>query len=112
MHKLRHVHNPGLPVGNPLHALHDGLITPSSNIENERGGAVGSPLISFNSTFDDSFLDNLLSPSRPEERVSSPQPVEQNAVVVTPPSNQPFECERTTQDLYSWFQNSPNYEDF
>ena len=112
MHKIRDAPNPGMPIGNPIHALNEGLVLPSANIERERGAVRCAPLVSLDSTLDEDFLDNLLSSPRREERVSSPHQDEPNEVLITPPSRSPFEYQRRTQDLYSWFRNSPSYEDF
>ena len=118
MHLLRGVPNPGLPVGNPLHALNEGLILPSSNIMERRRGDIGPPQVSyncsFNDDFEDDFLQNLLSSPRQESETPSTSSSDNpNAVLVTPPpKHQPFVPRKSTQDLYSWFSNSPNFEDF
>lgn len=113
MHKLRDYPNPGLPVGNPIHALNEGLVLPSSNIERERGGALGSPLIALDSSFDHDDLENLLNSPSANHRDSSPH---SEQVLCTPPplvpSSQEFEYQKNDTDLYAWFRNSPGYEDF
>ena len=112
MHKIRDAPNPGMPIGNPIHALNEGLVLPSDNIERERGAVRCAPLVSLDATLDEDFLANLLSSPRHEEGVSSPHEDEPNEVSNTPPSCPPFEYWPSTQDFYSVFQNSPNYEDF
>ena len=110
MHLIRGLDNPGMPVGNPVHALHDVLTQPPSHVMQKRGGSIGPPQISYDDTFDDDSLENLLhSPSIQDAAPPSSTTSDQADL---PPSHPPFEPRPLTDDLNVWLNNLPDFEDF